>query len=67
LNKIIEAIIFLFFTVLTRTFQNIKIGKTTFSIFMPWNNYQGVRVYAKTVKYTNIIAFKIFSSIEISA
>jgi hypothetical protein len=26
---------------------------------MPWNNYQGFRVYAKTVKYTNIIAFNI--------
>jgi len=26
---------------------------------MPWNNYQGFRVYAKTVKYKNIIAFNI--------
>jgi hypothetical protein len=26
---------------------------------MPWNNYQGFRLYAKTVKYTNIIAFNI--------
>jgi hypothetical protein len=26
---------------------------------MPWNNYQGFRVYAKTVKYTNIFAFNI--------
>jgi hypothetical protein len=23
---------------------------------MPWNNYQGFRIYAKTVKYENIIA-----------
>jgi hypothetical protein len=26
---------------------------------MPWNNYQGFRVYAQTVNYTNIIAFNI--------
>jgi hypothetical protein len=26
---------------------------------MPWNNYQGFRVYAKTVKYKNIIALNI--------
>ncbi len=31
---------------------------TTFSSFMPWNNYQGFRVYAKTVKYENIIRRK---------
>jgi hypothetical protein len=24
---------------------------------MPWHNYQGFGVYAKTVKYTNIIEF----------
>jgi hypothetical protein len=23
---------------------------------MPWNNYQGLRIYGKTVKYENIIA-----------
>ena len=37
----------------------IKIGQVTFLSFVPWNNYQGFRIYAKTVKYTNIIAFNI--------
>jgi hypothetical protein len=37
----------------------IKIGQTTFSCFMPWNNFQGFRVYAKSVKYKNIIALNI--------
>ena len=26
---------------------------------MPWNNYQGFRIYAKTVKYKNVIALNI--------
>jgi len=40
---------FLYFKVLACTF--IKIGQTTFLSFVPWNNYQGFRIYAKTVKY----------------
>ena len=43
-------------TVLAYTYS---IGQIIFSCFMPWNNYQGIRVYTKTVKYTNIIAFNI--------
>jgi hypothetical protein len=53
LNKIFNAIIF---TVLACTYQK---RSKNFSSFMPWNNFQGFRVYAKTVKYKNIISLNI--------
>jgi hypothetical protein len=39
-----------YFYILRLYHMHIKIGQTTFSCFVPWNNYQGFRVYAKTVK-----------------
>jgi len=48
LNKIFNATIFLYFMVLGCTYQNV-----------PWNNYQGFRIYAKTVKCKNIFALNI--------
>jgi len=44
LNKVFNAIIFY---ILRFQHLPIKIGQTTFSSLMSWNNYQGFRVYAK--------------------
>ena len=38
------------------TYQN---RSNNFLSFVPWINYQGFRIYAKTVKYKNIIALNI--------
>jgi len=38
------------------TYQN---RSNNFLSFVPWNNYQGFRINAKTVKYENIIELNI--------